>query len=154
MSRRMSRKLTRKTHGGFLDSWGNSLSNWWGKRNATPSSPSSYSAPSYPPASYSAPTPSYSSSSYPPASYSAPEPSQSYSAPAPASPSYSSYSYGGRRSRRGGFKDNLPLTGLAATASPISGIRTPHVKTWVGGRKTKRRHHVHTKRCRHRRTRR
>jgi hypothetical protein len=28
------------------------------------------------------------------------------------------------------------------------------VKTWVGGRKTKRRHHVHTKRCRHRRTRR
>jgi hypothetical protein len=43
---------------------------------------------------------------------------------------------------------------LAATASPISGIRTPHVKTWVGGKRTKKRRHVHTKRCRHRHARR
>lgn len=162
----MSRKMSRKARGGFFGSWGNSLSNWWGRSSSSYPSSSSYlsspyqSSSSYPSSSYqSSPyqSSSYQSSpsSYPSSPYQPQQPYQDtsyYSQPQDSysQPSYSSY--GGRRSRRsirGGFKDNVPLTGLAAHASPISGIRTPHVKTWVGG-KTRRRH-VHSKRCRHRR---
>ena len=40
---------------------------------------------------------------------------------------------------RGGFTDNTPTTGLAATASPISDIKTAQAHNWVGGR-SRRRH--------------
>ena len=53
-----------------------------------------------------------------------------------------------RRHMRGGnFKDNTPTTGLAAHASPISGVKTAQPHNWVGG-KTKR--HRHSKSRRHR----
>ena len=53
-----------------------------------------------------------------------------------------------RRHMRGGnFKDNTPMTGLAANASPISDIKTAQPHNLVGG-KTKRRRH--SKSCRHR----
>jgi len=52
-----------------------------------------------------------------------------------------------RRHMRGGnFKDNTPTTGLAAHASPISGVKTAQPHNWVGGR-TKRHRHRHSKSC-------
>ncbi len=50
--------------------------------------------------------------------------------------------YGGKYSRRrrhlrGGFKDNTPATGLAATAAPISNIKTAQAQM-VGGRTRRR----------------
>jgi hypothetical protein len=66
--------------------------------------------------------------------------------PPPPIPATSSYgSTGGRkrtrrhRKMRGGYSDNTSLTGLAASASPISDIKTAQPHNWVGG-KTKRRH--------------
>jgi hypothetical protein len=53
-----------------------------------------------------------------------------------------------RRHMRGGnFKDNTPTTGLAAHASPISGVNTAQPHNWVGG-KTKRRRHSKSRRHR------
>jgi hypothetical protein len=53
-----------------------------------------------------------------------------------------------RRHMRGGnFKDNTPTTGLAAHASPISGVKTAQPHNWVGG-KTKRRRHSKSRRHR------
>jgi len=57
-----------------------------------------------------------------------------------------------RRYMKGGFKDNIPTTGLAAHAAPFSGpTAQPH--TWVGGRTRKNRGKKHrcNKSCRHRR---
>ena len=56
---------------------------------------------------------------------------------------------GGRRTKRkhGGYNSNTPTTGLASTASPVSGIQTAKPHTWVGG-KTKKRH-KHSKSCKH-----
>ena len=70
---------------------------------------------------------------------------------------------GGKRKRsrkmRGGFSDNTPTTGLAAHASPISGIKSAQPHNWVGGKtkkhcggKTKKRRggkHRHSKSCKH-----
>ncbi len=59
--------------------------------------------------------------------------------------------YGGRKknkNKRGGFKANTPTTGLAFSASPVSGLATARVHNWVGG-KTKKRHHNHRKSCKH-----
>ena len=53
-----------------------------------------------------------------------------------------------RRHMRGGdFKDNTPITGLAANASPISDIKTAQPHNLVGG-KTKRRRHSKSRRHR------
>ena len=62
--------------------------------------------------------------------------------------------YGGRkrsRKMRGGYTDNISLTGLAANASPISNIKSAQPLTIVGGkrRKTRRRHGKTHKRKRH-----
>jgi hypothetical protein len=59
-----------------------------------------------------------------------------------ASPTYTtttSPTYGGRKTRRlrrmrGGYSSNVSLTNLAATAGPVSGIKTVH-----GGRKRRQR---------------
>ena len=70
---------------------------------------------------------------------------------------------GGKRKRsrkmRGGFSDNTPTTGLAAHASPISGVKSAQPHNWVGGKtkkhcggKTKKRRggkHRHSKSCKH-----
>ena len=82
--------------------------------------------------------------------------------PPPTPPATSTTGYmGGRMSRRkrsrkmrGGYSDNIALTGLAASAAPISDIKSAQPLTIVGGRRTKRRHggkHRHGKSCKHRR---
>jgi len=54
---------------------------------------------------------------------------------------------GGRKSKtkrhmKGGYSDNTPLTGLAATAEPITEIKSAEPNNIVGGkRKTKRQRH-------------
>ena len=61
---------------------------------------------------------------------------------------------GRKRSRkmRGGYGDNIALTGLAASAAPISDIKSAQPLTTVGGRRTKRhRRHRHGKSCKTRR---
>ena len=65
-------------------------------------------------------------------------------------------SSGGRRKKsrkmRGGYSDNIALTGLAARAAPISDIKSAQPLTTVGGRRTKRRRggkHRHSKSCKH-----
>ena len=75
--------------------------------------------------------------------------------PPPATTS-SGYMGGRKRSRkmRGGYGDNIALTGLAASAAPISDIKSAQPLTTVGGRRTKRRRggkHRHNKSCKHRR---
>ena len=78
----------------------------------------------------------------------------SYGAQPQSSYGMSSYGMGGkkrrtRRGKRGGaFSPNMSETNLAATASPVSGIKTVSAQTWVGG-KTKRRRHKHNKSCKH-----
>jgi hypothetical protein len=64
---------------------------------------------------------------------------------APTTPtSTSTYTMGGRKRRRtrrmrgGNFTDNMPTTGLAAHAEPISGIPTAQPHNWVGGKRTRR----------------
>jgi hypothetical protein len=47
-----------------------------------------------------------------------------------------------RRMRGGNFTDNTPTTGLAAHASPISGIPSVQAQM-VGGRRTRRHRHRH-----------
>ena len=70
-----------------------------------------------------------------------------------STPAYGTISIGGRkRTRRrhmrgGNFKDNTPITGLAANASPISDIKTAQPHNLVGG-KTKRRRHSKSRRHR------
>ena len=109
----------RKMRGGFLDSLTQGLTDAWNKTKSAASG-------------------AYSSVSAPGASTSYTPTSTSYTPTTPAS-------YGGRkrtrrhRKMRGGFSDNTPLTGLAASASPISDIKTAQPHNWVGGR-TKRRH--------------
>ena len=81
--------------------------------------------------------------------------------PTPTTSSSSGY-MGGRNMRgrkrsrkmRGGYGDNISLTGLAASAAPISDIKSAQPLTTVGGRRTKRRHggkHRHGKSCKTRR---
>ena len=77
--------------------------------------------------------------------------------PPPPTTSSSSGYMGGRmrgrkrsRKMRGGYSDNISLTGLAASSAPISDIKSAQPLTTVGGRRTKRRHggkHRHNKSC-------
>ena len=84
--------------------------------------------------------------------------------PPPPTPATSSTGYMGGRMRgrmggrkrsrkmRGGYGDNSSLTGLAASAAPISDIKSAQPLTTVGGRRTKRqRRHRHGKSCKTRR---
>jgi len=134
--------------GGFLDSLSNSISSGWNSvsqgassmwdrtKNAASSAYSSATTPA-------TPTPP---STIPPA------------APTPVLPSV--VNGGKRRTRKmsrkmsGGYSSNISLTGLAATASPISGVKTAQPHHWVGGRtkrrqsKSHRRHHSKSRRHR------
>ena len=95
-------------------------------------------------------TPSYSSSSSSSSSYMSSPSASSYSAP-----SMGQYQ-GGQRKRsrkmRGGYKDNISLTGLASSAAPVAGISTAKPHNWVGGKtrrhKTHRRKHANSRRHR------
>ena len=137
----------RTMKGGFFESLTQGASDLWEKTKKASSD------------AYSSATGSTTSSSTyvpPPATYVPPP------AP-PATPSSSSY-MGGRMSRmggrmtgrkrsrkmRGGYSDNIALTGLASSAAPISDIKNAQPLTTVGGRRTKRRHggkHRHGKSC-------
>jgi hypothetical protein len=145
------RNRNRKMKGGFWDSLKNSISsginslsqgatNAWNttkkaSEQAYDSAKSSLSN-----------TPSYSSSS----SYMSSPSASSYSAP-----SMGQYQ-GGQRKRsrkmRGGYKDNISLTGLASSAAPVAGISTAKPHNWVGGKtrrhKTHRRKHANSRRHR------
>ena len=122
--------------GGFLESLSSTLSSWGSSisqsasdaynktKNAASSAYNSATTPSYTASS----TPSYTASSTP-----------SYTAPATNNTSYTpSGSYGGKKRKskkmRGGY---IPLTGLAANAAPISGIKTAEPHNWVGGKKSR-----------------
>ena len=127
--------------GSTLSGWGSSLSNSASTAlNKTKNAYSSATGSS----SYTPPTPSY---------------TPSYTPPTPPTPSYTpSYasSFGGknksrRRSRkmRGGYSDNIALTGLAASAASISDIKSAQPLNIVGGkRRTKKyRRHRRAKSC-------
>jgi|APGre2960657373_1045057.scaffolds.fasta_scaffold206922_1 hypothetical protein len=53
-----------------------------------------------------------------------------------------------KKNMKGGFSANTPTTGLAATASPISGIASVR-SMWVGGKTRKRRSHKQRKSRKH-----
>jgi hypothetical protein len=149
------RNRNRKMKGGFWDSLKNSISsginslsqgatNAWNttkkaSEQAYDSAKSSLSN-----------TPSYSSSSSSSSSYMSSPSASSYSAP-----SMGQYQ-GGQRKRsrkmRGGYKDNISLTGLASSAAPVAGISTAKPHNWVGGKtrrhKTHRRKHANSRRHR------
>jgi hypothetical protein len=113
---------TRKNmKGGFLDSLSSTLSSWG-------SSISQSASDAYNKAK-NATTSAYNSTT---SSTSVPV-SQSYT---PMTTS----TYGGKkrsRKMRGGYSNNIALTGLAANASPISGIKTAEPHNWVGGKRTR-----------------
>ena len=146
------RNRNRRMRGGFLDSLSNSISSGWNSvsqgassmwdrtKNAASSAYSSATTPA-------TPTPP---STIPPV------------APTPMPPF--DVNGGKRRTRKtsrkmsrkmsGGYSSNISLTGLAATASPMSGVKTVQPHHWVGGRtkrrqsKSHRRHHSKSRRHR------
>jgi len=124
----------RKMKGGFLDSLGSTLSGWGSSLSQGASSVWSK-------------TKNATSSAYNSATTSTSTPSSTYT------PTVG----GKKRSRkmRGGYGSNTPTTGLAATASPISDIKSAQAHNWVGGKTRKCRRggkHRHTKSCKHRHT--
>lgn len=133
------RHRNRTMKGGFFESLTQGLSDAWDKtKKASTDAYSSATGSTVPTTSYVQPTPSYT----PPA------PTTGY--------------FGGKMGRKmrgkkrtrkmyGGYSDNIALTGLAASAAPISDIKSAQPLNIVGGR-TKRRRHRHNKsckRCRH-----
>lgn len=119
------RRHRRTMKGGFLDSLSNTLSNWGSSISQGTSSMWEKTKNAV---------------------------SSSTSQP-PTQPPMTTTTYGGRtkhrrsrhrrtRSRhmRGGFKDNMPTSGIAAHASPISGVKMAGPHNWVGGRRRSRRH--------------
>lgn len=115
--------------GGILDSFSNWASNTWNTtKKVSTDAYNSLSGPSS--------TPSYTSSSY-------------TSSPPPSTTS----TYGGkkRKSRkyRGGYSDNIALTGLAASASHISDIKSAQPLTTVGGKRKTRRRRSSSKKRKH-----
>lgn len=133
----MPRKHRHRTmKGGFLDSLTQGASDLWEKTKKATSD------------AYSSATGSTTtgSTSYVP-------PPTSYVPPATSSSGYMGGRMRGRkrsRKMRGGYSDNISINGLAASAAPISDIKSAQPLTTVGGRRTKRRHggkHRHNKSC-------
>jgi hypothetical protein len=138
-------KRHRQMRGGFLESLTQGATDAWEKaKKATTDAYSSATGSSVSPSTYVPPPPST----------------------VPPTPSTGSYTGGKKRSRgrgrsrsrsrsrrmRGGYSDNVALTGLAASAAPISDIKSAQPLTTVGGRKTKRRRrHRHGKSCKNNR---
>ena len=146
-------KRHRQMRGGFLESLTQGATDAWEKaKKATTDAYSSATGSSVSPSTYVPPPPS-----------TVPPPPSTV----PPTPSTGSYTGGKKRSRgrgrsrsrsrsrsrrmRGGYSDNVALSGLAATAAPISDIKSAQPLTTVGGRRTKRhRRHRHGKSCKHR----
>ena len=129
----------RKMKGGFWESLTQGATNFWDKTKKATSDAYGATASS--------------TSSYPSATTSYAQPTPSYAQPTPSyTPSYTqATSSGGKKSRkrsrkmRGGYGDNIALTGLAASASSISDIKSAQPLNIVGGKRR-------TKKCRgHRR---
>jgi len=123
----------RKMTGGFLESLSAGLSNAWNStKKATTDA-------------YSSATGSTTTSSY--------MPTTTTTTTTPTTTSSSGYMGGRKRKRtrrmRGGYSDNTPLTGLAASAAPISGVESAKPHTIIGGKRRtkKRRSHRHSKSC-------
>ena len=127
----------RKMKGGFLESLSGTLSSWGSSISQSASdaynktknaASSAYSSATTPTSST-----SYTSTSYTPTSTSyTPTSTTSYTP---------SGAYGGKKGKsrkmRGGYSNNSALTGLAASASPISGIKSAEPHNWVGGKKSR-----------------
>jgi hypothetical protein len=148
MSKKYRRRQTLK--GGFLDSWGQTFSNWgnsiaqgassvWNKtKKATGMDNTSSYSSSYTPSSV--PT----TSSYATSSYAAP----TYSNTPSTAPPSSQYSYGGNRRKRtrrsktmkkgGNFSANTPINTLASRAGEFRGGLTARVNDLVGGKRKRR----------------
>jgi hypothetical protein len=123
-------KRHRKMKGGFLDSIGTTLSGWGSSISEKASSAWNSTKK--------ATTDAYDSATG-----------------TTTTPTYVPTTGGRKRSKRmrGGFSDNTPTTGLAAHASPISGVKTAQPHNLVGGRTRKHRRggkHRHGKSCKHR----
>lgn len=115
----------RKMKGGFLDSLSSWASNTWNKTKAATTNAYNSAASSF----KSTPT------------------TTTYQSTTPT--------YGGKkrsRKMRGGYSDNIALTGLAANAAPITDIKSAQPLTVVGGkrRKTRKSHHRRGKTHKHR----
>jgi len=135
----------RTMKGGFLESLTQGASDLWKKtKDATTSAYNSATVSTASSSTYVAPPPA----SYPPAT-----PSYGYMGGRVSRMGGRMSRMGGRkrsRKMRGGYSENIALTGLAASASPISDIKSAQPLNIVGGRRTKRRHggkHRHGKSC-------
>jgi hypothetical protein len=137
----MTKKTQRKMKGGDISSWwSNNVSNSsWLNRSK-----------SYLPNWFSSSSQTNNGVNYDYPVSTSPSNSASYGSTVSTNPS-TGLNYGGRKknkNKRGGFKANTPTTGLAFSASPVSGLATARVHNWVGG-KTKKRRHKHSKSCKH-----
>ena len=123
------RHKTRRGGAGLWDSLNSSLSTAWGQTKKDASDAYAYTANSISPGS--APAPTYTS------------------APSTYTPVLGGRKRRSRRSKRGGYSANTPMSGLASSAASFSG-KTAQPHSLVGG-KTRRRRHSHTKSCKHKR---
>jgi hypothetical protein len=117
----------RKMKGGFLESLSGTLSSWGSSISQSASDAYNKTKNAASSAYSSATTPtSTSTTSYTPTSTTSYTPSGAYGG-----------KKGKSRKMRGGYSNNIALTGLAANASPISGIKSAEPHNWVGGKKSR-----------------
>ena len=152
MPKRNSNK-SRRMRGGFLDSLSNSISSGWNSVSQGASSvwDKTKNAAS---SAYTSASNTYSSATTPSPTYTAPSTTPSTVIPDTPTPMSPSSATGGKKRRtkkmRGGYSSNIMITGLAASASPISGIKSAQPHHWVGGRTKRRRtkcHRCNSKSC-------
>jgi hypothetical protein len=127
----------KKMKGGFLESLSGTLSSWGSSISQSASNAYNKTKNAASSAYSSATTPtSTTSTSYTPTSTT----STSYT-PTSTTSYTPSGAYGGKKGKsrkmRGGYSNNIALTGLAANASPISGIKSAEPHNWVGGKKSR-----------------
>ena len=115
----------RKMKGGFLESLGSTLSGWGSSISQSASNAYNKTKNATSSAYSSATTPT-TSTSYTPTSTASYTPSGAYGG-----------KKGKSRKMRGGYSNNIALTGLAANASLISGIKSAESHNWVGGKKSR-----------------
>jgi hypothetical protein len=134
----------RKMKGGFWESLTQGVSDAWNKTKKATTDAYSSATGSTDSTSYTAPAT--------PQPMTTPPAPQPMTTPPPA-PTTSGYMGGRKKSRRmrGGYSDNIALTGLAASAAPISDIKTAQPLTTVGGKRRTKRHrrHRHSKSRKH-----
>jgi hypothetical protein len=122
----------RKMKGGFLESLSGTLSSWGS--SISQSASNAYNKTK------NAASSAYSSATTPTSTTPTTSTSTSYTPTSTASYTPSG-AYGGKKGKsrkmRGGYSNNIALTGLAANASPISGIKSAEPHNWVGGKKSR-----------------